>query len=276
VFVCAFTNQLHFAYNDDHLNIQDCWYDEATNSWNLQQINDADGNGPTVPGETVVCPKAPGATTGPFICTFGDQQHFAYVDGNLIIQDCWYDGATNSWNVQQINNDPTAVCAQAPEGASPPFVCTFGDQQHFAYVDANRNIQDCWYDGATSSWNLQQINNASGPTVSGEFVACSHGPGVSNASNLFVCTFGDQQHFAYFDGNGNIQDCWYDDSTRNWTLQQINNASGPTVSGEFVACPQATAAAGNPVFICVFTDQQHFAYVDANGKIQDCYWTGGG
>ena len=78
------------------------------------------------------------------------------------------------------------------------------------------NIQDCWYDAGANQWNLQQINNGNlqgspGPTVPGEYVACPQA--TPNAflepSNLFVCTFGDQQHFAYLDLNGNIQDCWY-------------------------------------------------------------------
>lgn len=59
------------------------------------------------------------------------------------------------------------------------------------------------------------------------------------------------------------------------TLPQINNANGqgPTVPGEYLACPQATAAAGLPLFVCAFGDQQHFAYADDKGNIQDC-WSG--
>jgi hypothetical protein len=67
-----------------------------------------------------------------------------------------------------------------------------------------------------------------------------------------------------------------------WNLQQINNATpelGSDVPGEYVACPQATASSNdnvesNVLFVCVFGDQQHFAYQDANGNIQDC-WHGG-
>jgi hypothetical protein len=58
-------------------------------------------------------------------------------------------------------------------------------------------------------------------------------------------------------------------------LLQINNANnqGPTVPGEYLACPEATAAAGLPQFVCTFGDQQHFAYSDNKGNIQDC-WSG--
>jgi hypothetical protein len=185
------------------------------------------------------------------------------------------------------------VCPQATGGpldTTNPFVCAFGDQLHFAYVDTKGNIQDCWYDGPTGRWNLQQINNAggNGPTVHGEAMACPQATAsplhTTSPRNLttsaFVCAFGDQQHFAYVDGNLNIQDCWYDGPTGRWNLQQINNAggNGPTVHGEAMACPQATAGpleTASP-FVCAFGDQLHFAYVDTNGNIQDCYWTGGG
>jgi hypothetical protein len=297
-FVCAFGDQLHFAYFDTNDNIQDCWYDGQTKSWNLQQINNGTGH-PTVPGEFVACPQATAPTSVPslFVCAFGDQLHFAYVDGYLNIQDCWYDGKTSSWNVQQINNaggnGPSVAGEfvarpQAPEAGGAAvqrflfFVCAFGDQMHFAYIDAYFNIQDCWYDGKTNSWNLQQINNATGhPTVPGEPIVCPQAPAVAQVSNLFVCAYGDQMHFGYFDTNGNIQDCWYDGKTNSWNLQQVNNAGGhgPTVAGEFVACPQAAAEAlvGNTfLFVCTFGGQQHYAYVDGNGNIQDCYWDGGG
>jgi hypothetical protein len=286
-FVCAFGDQQHFAYLDGNSNIQDCWYDDAS-GWHLQQINNANDQGPTVPGEYLACPEAT-AAVGPNLgfvaCAFGDQQHFAYLDGNGNIQDCWYDDASG-WHLQQINNandqGPTVpgeglACPQATAAAVglSPLVSAFGDQLHFAYSDGNSNIQDCWYDGATNRWNLQQINNANdhGPTVPGEYLACTE----ATATVPFgpsVCTFGDQQHFAYLDGNSNIQDCWYDDAS-GWHLQQINNANdqGPTVPGEYLACSQATAAAGLPLFVCAFGDQLHFAYSDDKGNIQDC-WSG--
>ncbi len=42
------------------------------------------------------------------------------------------------------------------------FVCQYNDQDHFAYLDVNGNIQDCWYDGPSNKWNLQQINRGTG------------------------------------------------------------------------------------------------------------------
>jgi hypothetical protein len=69
--------------------LQDCWYDGDANQWHLQQING--GEGATVPGEYVACPQAPGAAESPFfVCTFGNQQHFTYLDQNLNLQDCWW------------------------------------------------------------------------------------------------------------------------------------------------------------------------------------------
>ena len=101
------------------------------------------------------------------------------------------------------------ACPQAPvaPGWGSFAVRTFGDQQHFAYGDPSCNIQDCWYDGATNQWNLQQINNGP-PTVPGAYVTCPQAPAATGA-DVFVSTFGEQQHFTYLDGNYNMQDCWW-------------------------------------------------------------------
>src|SRR5271165_6826601 len=295
MFVCTFGNQQHFTYLDGNFNLQDCWYDEDANQWNLQQINNANGAGPSVANEFVAVPTATFPVAGStFVCTFGNQQHFTYLDGNGNLQDCWYDGDANQWNLQQINNaNPIYVpgvviefvavpAATGPATTGSLFVCTFGNQQHFTYLDGNGNLQDCWYDGDANQWNLQQINNANaaGPSVANEFVAVP--AATAPAGSPFVCTFGNQQHFTYLDGNGNLQDCWYDGAANQWNLQQINNANaaGPSVANEFVAVPTATAPAAltsptgpaNTLFVCTFGNQQHFTYLDGNGNLQDCWW----
>jgi hypothetical protein len=73
-------------------------------------------------------------------------------------------------------------------------------------------------------------------------------------NDMFVSTFTDQQHFTYLDGNGNLQDVWYDGPNNRWNLQQINNANGngPTVPGEFIASAQATAPAERGIFVSTF------------------------
>jgi hypothetical protein len=302
-FVCTFGNQQHFTYLDDNSNLQDCWWDGDANQWNLQQINNANGAGPSVANEFVAVPAATAPAMFPslFVCTFGNQQHFTYVDGNGNLQDCWYDGDANQWNLQQINNaygaGPSVAnefvavpAATAPFWDWSPFVCTYGNQQHFTYEE-NGNLHDCWWDGDANQWNLQQINNANGagPSVANEFVAvpAATAPAVPNMPNQsggrFVCTFGNQQHFTYLDGNGNLQDCWWDGDANQWNLQQINNANGagPSVANEFVAVPAATAPAAlfslsgqraNTLFVCTFGNQQHFTYLDGNGNLQDCWW----
>jgi len=274
MFVCQFNDQDHFAYLDVNGNIQDCWYDGPTNKWNLQQINR--GTGATVAGEAVMT-NGPAVAGDLFVSVYKDQQHFTYRDARGNIQDCWYNGADGQWSLQQINDANGAGATVAGEFIATPhataaavgglFVCPFNDQDHFAYLDVNGRIQDCWYDGTANQWNLQQINGAS-PTVAGEPVV-TNGPAV--AGDLFVSVSNDQQHFTYRDANGNIQDCWYGGG---WHLQQINAGSGATVPGEFVATAQATAPAVGGLFVCPFNDQDHVAYLDANGNIQDCWYDG--
>jgi hypothetical protein len=131
-----------------------------------------------------------------------------------------------------------AVPQATAAAAGGVFVCPYNDQQHFAYLDANGNIQDCWY--GTDGWHLQQINRGNGPSSPEDWVATD---GPVAAGDLFVTVYNGQQHFTYRDENGNLQDAWY--GSGGWHLQQINDAggSGATVPGEYIASPQATAPA---------------------------------
>jgi hypothetical protein len=258
-------------------------------AWHLQQING--GNGKAVPNEWVACPAAPtaGSARTRFVCTINNQQHFTYLDGSNNLQDCYYDGDTNQWNQTLITGSGGAL-PHAPAAAGPPFVCAFGNQLHFAYVDGDNNVQDCFCDVETNQWQLQQINHSKTPSVQNEWVACPDAPPVGaglvsygypafGGASLFVCTFGNQQHFTYLDGNSNLQDCFYDGDTNQWHLQQINGGKTTTVANEWVACPKAPAVGGGfnlvpSVFVCTFRNQQHFVYTDEYADLQDCYYDG--
>ena len=52
-----------------------------------------------------------------------------------------------------------------------------------------------------------------------------------------------------------------------WNVQKIND--GGVSSG-----PGAVGDTGHESFVCVYNDQQHFTYRDANGNIQDCWYDG--
>ena len=200
--------------------------------WSLQQINDG--------GVT----SGPPATGSLFVCDYGDQQHFTYIDGSGNIQDSWYSGS--GWNQQKINN---GGMTNGPSAASNLFVSVYNNQQHFSYIDGSGNIQDSWYSG--SGWNQQKINNG----------GMTNGP--SAKGNLFVSVYNNQQHFAYIDDSGNIQDSWYSGS--GWNQQKINN--GGVTNGP--------SAASN-LFVSVYNNQQHFAYIDDNANIQDSWYSGSG
>jgi hypothetical protein len=251
--------------------------------WRLQQINY--GEGPTT-SEPVACQQAKSLVIGQqFVCTFGDQQHFAYIDIHGNVWDCFYDGGA-TWTLLQINGGDLGA---PPAGSASPFLCTFGNQLHFIYLDQNLKLQDCFVDGVPTGspsppqWQLRQINGPNPPTVS-EALVCPRAPQVGEASlqaskwpGFAVRTLGDQLHFTYIDAQFNVQDCYYDDSnpTLPWPLQQINNSEGlgPTVTGpppESVACTAATASA-SCLFVCTFGNQQHCVYVDGANNLWDVY-----
>ncbi len=236
-FVCVFNEQQHFAYRDPTGVLLDAWYDSGSSGWNLQQIN--------LGGRTNGGPAA----GDPFVCVFGQQQHFTYRDATGILLDAWYDSDGNSWNLQQINMGGKT---NGPAASTDAFVSVFGAQQHFGYRDSTGNVWDAWYDSGKDAWNIQQVNDSgltSGPTAAA-------GPGIS--------VYGEQQHFAYLDNSGAIRDAWYDLGSNAWNIQQLT-AGGLT---------DGPAAAGDP-FVSVYGQQQHIGYRDANGTIWDAWYDGG-
>jgi CubicO group peptidase (beta-lactamase class C family) len=195
--------------------------------------------------------RSSGSTLGrasagkPFVSVFGEQQHFAWRDGNGTIWDAWFDSGNNSWNLQQVNTDPSPKPngkTTGPPAASDPFVSVFGQQLHFAYLDKDGFVWDAWYDGGDGQWNLQWIN-----------MSPEAGTGPTSATGgVFVCVFGQQQHFVIRDKpTGGIWDGWYNGADGSWNTQFINGGS----QGRTFAPP----AAGDP-FVSVFGQQQHFVY----------------
>jgi hypothetical protein len=248
--------------------------------WSLQQIN---GKQPTVENEPLRCPgtAALGFFQQFFVCTFGSQQHFAFVDTGGALLDCCYDRdvqpAASQWNCQAITG-ADGLFPDAPLGGQP-FVSVFGDELHFSYVDGNNDVQDfCFSGGAVTSitnWKQRQINAG----------IVANAPKVGSGPAVFVSTFQGQLHFTYVDVNNNIQDCFYDgagseDDPNHWHLQQINEGDVTTVSGELVACPGAPAAGAlsQPIpavlFVSTFENEQHFTYADAQFNLQDCVYDG--
>jgi len=251
--VYAGHNQQHFAYLTANGDIWDAFYCPGCsgNGWLLQKINDG--------GVTT----GPPAIAGPFIDTYAehDQQHFAYLGDNGDIWDAFYcPGCSgDQWRLQKINN---GGATSAPAAVAAPFVNVYSgnDQQHFVYLAANGDIWDAFYCAGCSGnpWRSQKINNGgvtSGPpAIAGPFVD--------------TYTEHDQQHFAYLAKNGEIWDAFYCPgcSGDQWRVQKINNGG---VTG-------APPAVGAP-FVDVFSghDQQHFAYLAANGDIWDAFYCPG-
>jgi hypothetical protein len=278
IFVSVFGQQQHFLYMREDYSLGDIWHDVRASAWNIQPITDA---------SKFLVDYTPAQSVGnPFFCVsvYLQQQHFAFtgVDGTII--DVWYDGVTETWNMQNINlgreGDNLGGVTGGPQSGNPtcpsagcnPFVSVFGDQQHFAYWSQaewnsqNGIIWDAWYDGPIGRWNLQQINFG-GHTIS-----------PYAASAPFVSVFLDQQHFAYGGLDGTIWDAWYDGSTGEWKLQQINKGlsfnsegltDGPPSGGQYGA-----ATLGCTPFVSVFGTQQHFTYVDSSFVIWDAWYDG--
>jgi catechol 2,3-dioxygenase-like lactoylglutathione lyase family enzyme len=101
LFVDTFgSNQQHFAYLAQNGAIWDAFYDNNGNHWWRQQINcgAASACGST---NSDAMTDGPPAVAGPFVDTFGSQQHFAYLAQNGAIWDAFY--GNNGNHLQLIN-----------------------------------------------------------------------------------------------------------------------------------------------------------------------------
>ena len=218
-------------------------------AWQLQTLN----NGRSTTG--------PPAASGLFVSVYNDQQHFAYLTAQGTIMDAWY--GNGGWNLQQINSGtdggPGTPRTDAPAAVDSLFVSVYNDQQHFTYRDAGDNIQDAWY--GSDGWHTQQINN-------GALSGLGKTPGPPALGGLFVSVYNNQQHFVYLAEGGTLVDAWY--GTGGWNLQQINN--GGNLLGGVTDGPPAVGG----LFVSVYNDQQHFAYLTDGGTIVDAWYGTGG
>jgi hypothetical protein len=275
-------NQQHFAYPEGGV-IWDSYYDDNTQSWNLQKINLCAAT--PCNGENGLT-KGPSAVAGPFVDTFVglDQQHFAYLAEGGVIWDSYYDDHRQNWNLQKLNRCAATPCngenglTKGPPVIVDPFANTFFvntfagfDQQHFAYLAEGGVIWDSYYDDHTQSWNLQKINLCAATPCNGEN-GLTKGP--SAVAGTFVNTFVgfDQQHFAYLAEGGAIWDSYYDNHTRTWNLQKINLCAATPCNGENGLTRGPPAVAGPFVNTFVGFNQQHFAYLAEGGVIWDSYY----
>ena len=161
--------------------------------------------------------RAPAAAGDPAVVEYNNQMHTCYRDGNGLIQDAWYDGQGH-WNVQQLNG---GGLTRAPAAVGDPAVVEYNNQMHTCYRDGNGLIQDAWYDGQ-GHWNVQQLNGG----------GLTHGPAA--AGDPAVVEYNNQMHTCYRDGNGLIQDAWYD-GQGHWNVQQLNGGGlthGPAAAGD--------------------------------------------
>jgi hypothetical protein len=158
-------------------------------------------------------------------------------------------------------------------------VSEFDHQQHFTYIERDGTLQDVWF-STDRGWNLQQLTQKPA-AITGEFVITSKpdaGPPPAAGSPLVVSEFDHQQHFTYIERGGTLQDVWFS-TDRGWNLQQLTqpiNNGKPAIPGEFVIpTPGPTPAAGSPLVVSIFNDQQHFTYIDRGGRIQDVWFSTG-
>jgi hypothetical protein len=160
------------------------------------------------------------------------------------------------------------------QAETSPFINTYAlhDQQHFAYLAQNGEIWDLFYcpDCSNAGWQLQNINTITDhgvtngpPAISPPFVDTYVPPPFTDPDRT-------QQHFAYLAANGDIWDSFYcPGCSTKWQLQKINN-DGVTKGAGMTKGPPALSAPF--VNTWVERNQQHFAYLAANGDIWDAFY----
>ena len=274
VFNNGSTIEVKTSIDDGTTNAPDCPSNGGTTGEtnNLSIVSPCWTTGGTSPAiEFTEAFGSPPAVSMPFVDTYTehDQQHYAYLTANGDIWDAYYCAPCSGakWHTQKINDNGMT---SGPPAASAPFVDVFTghDQQHFVYLAQGRSgeIWDAYYCPGCSGnkWKLQKINLGSG--------GMTDAPSAVSAPFVDTYVEHDQQHFAYLANDGAIWDAYYCPgcSGNGWQKQQI---TCNTVNCNGAVDKQAPAALSGP-FVSVFTghDQQHFAYLGANGDIWDAYY----
>jgi hypothetical protein len=236
------TSQMHCCYRDGAGIIWDAVYagGRSGNTWNLQQLTGAGG--------LTSAPKAAGDSC---LTVYGNQMHCCYRDVHGHIQDVWYDGNHDTWNLQQLTGSGGRT--SAPKAAGDPCLTVCGNETHCCYRDVSGDIQDAWYDENQRSWNLLHLTGVGGLTL-----------GPKAAGDPCLTVYRNQTHCCYRDDAGALWDAWYDEHQGRWNLQQLTGAGGLTLGPR---------AAGDPC-LTVCGNQMHCCYRDSAGVIRDAWWNG--
>jgi hypothetical protein len=101
-------------------------------------------------------------------------------------------------------------------------------------------------------------------------------PGPTTRWTPIVTVYNDQQHFTYFDTNGNIQDVWY--GSDGWHLQQLTQGP-PSIQNEWIInTPGPGSWKGFDLSVSIYNGQQHFTYlgVAVDYSFQDVWYGSAG
>jgi hypothetical protein len=229
----------------------------------------------------------------------------AYRDAHGQIWDAWYDGTR--WNLQRINKGasssgacgskaaPGYCVAEAPPAAGDPVVWVVYGSQHFTYRAEGGVLWDVSYQppqsngyvtGGAGVWSGQQLPLASPPTSGSNPYGAATDPVVSGFDYPSIGTagYGIQAHICYRDANGNLWDVWTDNVWPvSWSVQRINDGTdglgwrpGSTypVLNPMTCGPAAVSAPSVSTYSSLEFNQQHFAYIDKSGTLQDAYYSG--
>jgi hypothetical protein len=121
----------------------------------------------------------------PCATVYGTQEHITTRDASGVIWDAWVDGGGAAWQVQQLTGSGGVTSGTAAD--ADPYVCVFGQQMHVVYRAQDGTIHDAWYDRATGTWSLQQLNDG-GKTA-----------GAKAVGRPSVSVYNDQLHVIYRD-----------------------------------------------------------------------------
>jgi len=135
--------------------------------------------------------------------------------------------------------------------AGSPGAVQFQNQHHVTYRDADGNVRDAWFDGA--SWHHQQLSEGGGLTTAP--------PAAGNPCAIALAS-AQQHHVSYRAADGVIWDVWRG-ATSPWNAQKLND-DGATGAPPAAGDPRAAELPG----------QHHVTYRDHRGNMQDLWFDG--
>jgi hypothetical protein len=130
--------------------------------------------------------------------------------------------------------------------------------QHIGFVDGRGHVLDLYIRRGDESWAVYDVTEDTGPPLA------DRGALTSWWSDPIPNVVSGQQHVAYIDGRGHVEEVFVTPGSPPWNIRDVTDDIG---------APAGHWAQGGALttWFSIVDGLRHIAYIDQRGHLQDCY-----